>query len=226
MSSQELAWETPGDCPSCGVVTNHRWFSEVMAYVHDPDLDRNVGHALEGSQGKLRVSVCMSDQCQALTVWIERRNEQLEQLDAREIELVYPQPGARTPPAEGLSPDEIKLYEEAAEVAPASRRAACALLRVLLEAFLKRHLATAGHTVEDKPLVKLIEVAVKHLALSPTLKNGLTAIRKRGNAAVHDPYGLTNEARSEELPRLFQAVDQLVDDLHITPQTWAAMAED
>ena len=89
---------------------------------------------------------------------------------------------------------------------------------------MKRHLTEAGHKVEGEPLVKLIGLAVEHLGLSPTLKDGLTAIRKRGNAAVHDPYGLTDDARVNELPRLFQAVDQLVDDLHLTPRMWADMA--
>lgn len=194
-----------------------------MAYVHDGVMNRNVGHELVGSQGRLLVSRCMSEQCQALTIWIKSGNGESED---EEVELVYPQPGARTPPAEGLTPDEIKLYEEAAEVAPASRRAASALLRVLLEAHLKRHLTETGQSVKDKRLEELIDLAVKHLALSPTLKKGLTAIRKRGNAAVHDPYGLTDDARAAELPRLFQAVDQLVDDLHVTPQIWDVMAEE
>ena len=221
LSSQQLAWETPGVCPSCGVVTEHIWFSEIFAPVYDREVGRHVQHELESDQGKLLASVCMSEQCQALTVWIKSKNEDS---DDGEVELVYPQPGARTPPAEGLTPDEIKLYEEAAEVAPASRRAACALLRVLLEAFLKRHLTRVGQSVKGKRLEELVDLAVEHLALSPTLRDGLTAIRKRGNAAVHDPYGLTDDARAEELPRLFQAVDQLVDDLHVKPQIWADMA--
>ena len=221
LSSQQLAWETPGVCPSCGVVTEHIWFSEIFAPVYDREVGRHVQHELESDQGKLLASVCMSEQCQALTVWIKSKNEDS---DDGEVELVYPQPGARTPPAEGLTPDEIKLYEEAAGVAPASRRAACALLRVLLEAFLKRHLTRVGQSVKGKRLEELVDLAVEHLALSPTLRDGLTAIRKRGNAAVHDPYGLTDDARAEELPRLFQAVDQLVDDLHVKPQIWADMA--
>ena len=138
--------------------------------------------------------------------------------------MVYPQTRVRTPPAEGLSEEEVKLYEEAAAVEPVSRRAACALLRVLLEAFLRRHLTEAGHPANNKKLVGLIELAVQHLGLSQTLKNGLTAIRKRGNTAVHDPYGLTDDARAEDLPWLFQAVDDLVDDLHVKPQKWARMA--
>ena len=138
--------------------------------------------------------------------------------------LVYPQAGVRIPPADGLQDEEVKLYAEAARIAPVSPRAACALVRVLLETLLKRHLDDAGHSIKDKRLVDLIDLAVAELDLSQTLKTGLTAIRKRGNTAVHDPYGLTDNTRTEDLPWLFQAVDDLVDDLHVKPQKWAGMA--
>ena len=70
----------------------------------------------------------------------------------------------------------------------------------------------------------MTELAVGHLDLSQTLKQGLTAIRKQGNTAVHDPYGLTEDARAEDLRWLFQAVDELVEELHVKPQKWAGMA--
>ncbi len=208
-------------CPSCGVVTDHIWFGEVTAEVYDREMDRDVGHLMEGSQGKLLVSICMSEQCKALSLWIEHPTAA-----GSETELVYPHAGVRIPPAEGLEDNETQLYEEAAAVARISPRAASALVRVLLEALLKRHLAAADRPVKDKRLEELIDQAVEHLALSPTLKKGLTAIRKRGNATMHDPYGLTDQTRSQELPRLFQAVDQLVDELHVTPQIWDLMAEE
>ena len=121
-------------------------------------------------------------------------------------------------------------YNDAAAVASASTRAACALIRVLLEAFLKRHLAAAGQPQDQHvPLAKLIEEAVTHLALSQPLKAGLTAIRKRGNTTMHDPYGLTDDTHADDthaddLPWLFQAVDDLVDDLHAKPGKWASIA--
>ena len=98
------------------------------------------------------------------------------------------------------------------------------MLRVLLEAFLKRHLTAAGQPVKRKNLAGLIDEAVVHLDLSQTLKDGLTAIRRRGNASVHDPYGLTDEVRAADLPWLFQAVDDLVDDLYAKPNRWAGIA--
>ena len=172
-----------------------------------------------GAQGTLLVSLCAVKSCKALALWFERHNA-----GEREVLLVYPQTGIRIPPEDGLEDEETKLYEEAAVVAQVSSRAACALLRVLLEAFLKRHLVVAGHSVKGKRLTGLIDLAVEKLDLSRTLKTGLTAIRERGNASVHDPYGLTDDTRTEDLPWLFQAVDDLVDDLHVKPQKWAGMA--
>ena len=218
LSSPELVWGTPGVCHSCGVVTDHLWYVEVYSVVRNPDTGQDTTPAMRGSQGWLTVSRCLSPSCQSLGLWIGSPQQ------PQERQLVYPQPGSRTPPAEGLRPEEIELYEEAAAVAPTSRRAACALLRVLLEAFLNRHLDDAGHSAKDKNLVELIEAAVEHLDLSKALKDGLTAIRKRGNTAVHDPYGLTDATRAADLPWLFLAVDNLVDDLHVKPTTWADMA--
>lgn len=221
MSNQELVWGSPGPCPSCGVISDHLWFTNLSSTIYDVGTRQHASHSMQGRQGALFVSRCVSQTCRALALWVREKDSQTGK---QNVELVYPQIGIRKPPLEGLDTEEIKLYEEAAAVAPISRRAACALLRVLLEAFLKRHLAEAGHSPNKKPLVGLIELAVEHLDLSQTLKSGLTAIRMRGNTAVHDPYGLTDDARAEDLPWLFQAVDDLVDDLHVKPRKWAGIA--
>lgn len=223
LSSQELVWGEPGCCPTCGVVTDHIWIDATASMVWDDELQRTVDHQLEGSQGILLVSRCKSRKCNALGLWI--RDPSKETTDEPHIRLVYPQAGVRIPPSEGLDNEETKLYEEAAAVAQVSSRAACALLRVLLEAFLKRHLVVAGHSVKGKRLAGLIDLAVEKLDLSRTLKTGLTAIRERGNASVHDPYGLTDDTRAEDLPWLFAAVDDLVDDLHVKPKKWGGITK-
>jgi hypothetical protein len=161
-----------------------------------------------------------------LAIWICDGNDEEFDDGNRESEarLVYPQAAFRLPPTEGLESRELQLYEEASAVASVSARAACALLRVLLEALMKRYLVDEGHNVSGKRLDELINLSVSKLGLSQSLKSGLTAIRKRGNTAVHDPYGLTEDARSGDLPWLFQAVDDLVEDLHMKPKRWSAIA--
>ncbi|MYB10884.1 MAG: DUF4145 domain-containing protein [Acidimicrobiia bacterium] len=228
MPDQQLEWGQTGVCPSCGVVTAHFQLTDTKGKYLHPKAREWVEADLRGSQGRLLVSVCVSESCGALALWIESRST--DDPDKSDIRLVYPQEGIRHPPQEGLEPGEAKLYEEAAAVAPISPRAACALVRALLEALIKRHIVGNGHSIRkdkdrDKNLSELIEMAVKHLDLSSQLKEGLNAIRKRGNAAVHDPYGLTDDTRTEELPWLFQAVDDLVDDLHTKPQRWAGMTQ-
>ena len=204
-------------------MTEHVWFDVVKAV--ERCLDETMAWLVDelgGSQGELLVSRCMSGACGALALWLRV----LDPLSNTErVQLVYPQAGVRIPPADGLEPEEVKLYEEAARIAAVSPRAACALLRVLLEALLKRYLGDAGHPIKDKPLVDLTDLAVKKLDLSQTLKTGLTAIRKRGNTAVHDPYGLTDDTRTEDLPWLFAAVDDLVDDLYVKPKKWGGMTK-
>ena len=143
--------------------------------------------------------------CYALAFWFKRESRAVAtpgfgQVKTSPTELVYPPTGIRVPPADGLQPEETGLYEEAAAVAPTSPRAASALLRVLLEAFLKRHLTTAGQSVGSENLYQLIDLTVTHLDLSPTMTTGLTAIRKRGNASVHDPYGLTDDEQCRRPP--------------------------
>lgn len=227
-SSQELTWGTSGVCPSCDAYAGHLWFTTLVSGIHDVQIDKTVRHEIKGSQGRLQVSRCLS--CRALALWFKRESRAVAtpgygHVKTSPTKLVYPPTGIRVPPADGLEPEETDLYEEAAAVAPTSRRAASALLRVLLEAFLKRHLTTAGQSVDGKDLYQLIDLIVTHLELSPTMKTGLTAIRKRGNASVHDPYGLTDDERAEDLPWLFQAIDDLVDELHVKPAKWAGIAD-
>ena len=209
------------------MVTEHTWYTDAIGEFHDRVANKMSAERIDGNRGKLRASKCASPECGALALWLEvtvpRREEGKRPWTENVSVMVYPQAGVRIPPAEGLDADEVRLYKEAAAVGRMSPRAGSALVRVLLEAYLKRQLAVRGHSVESKRLVALIDMAVEHLDLSPTLRTGLTAIRERGNTVMHDPYGLTDDAGAEDLPWLFQAVDELVEELHVKPQKWAGM---
>ena len=158
MSSQELQWRNPGPCPFCGVVTNHIWFTDILGTVPDPLTGVATQHRIRGTQGTLLVSQCVVKGCEGLALWFVNLDE-----TPYEAVLVWPQTGVRTPPEDGLEDKEDKLYREAADIERMSPRAARSLLRVLLEAFLKRHLADAGHSVKRKKLVEVIDLAVEHL---------------------------------------------------------------
>lgn len=220
MGSQPLQWRSAGLCPLCGVVTDHIWYMRISGQFWHPGAREAIDADIYGGQGAPLISKCTSEACQGLAFWIERR----QGVGAERFELVYPQTGFRIPPAEGLEEEEVTLYKEAADVERLSPRAARALLRALLERFLKRHLVVAKQPVQGKRLVKLIDLAVEHLDLSQTLKTGLTAVREQGNTAMHDPYGLTDDASVEDLRWLFRAVDELVEELHVKPQRWNDLA--
>ena len=143
MSTQDLEWEEPGPCPSCGIVTQHTWYMITVGRFNDP-VANQVGIAvIDGKQGRLCVSKCASPQCGALALWIDRTVLKYRELPPpdpmsvplyaqvpkaeRRVSMVYPQAGVRIPPAEGLNEEEIKLYKEAAAIAPMSPRASCAL---------------------------------------------------------------------------------------------------
>ncbi|MXV89546.1 MAG: DUF4145 domain-containing protein [Acidimicrobiia bacterium] len=218
MPNQEITWGQPGTCPSCGVLTEHTWFYEIYAPGQHQRTGETVPRVMSGGQGKLQVSQCPSPACKALALWLAETDHQAGSVTRR---LVYPQTGVRIPPAEGLEVEEARLYEEAAAIGRLSPRAACALVRALLEVYLQRHLHNAGFTVEGKRLAEVIDMAVEHLDLSKTLKSGLSAIRTQGNAVMHNPFGLPDDVYAEQLPWLFRAVDTLVLELDVTPQKWA-----
>lgn len=217
----EISWGEPGVCPSCGVLTEHTWFWNVRGDAVDDVTGDLAQVEMFGSEGEVRMSRCVSRSCQSIAFWVDAGPDSPL---GEGVHLLYPAPAMRVPPDEGLTPDEIALYEEAAAVEQASPRAACALLRVLLEALLKRLLKADGVNVNGKSLVDLIDAGVANLGLSSPLKSGLTAIRKRGNSAVHDPYGLTDDTRADELEWLFKAVDDLIDDVHGKRNRWAKMS--
>ena len=235
-SERVLEWDDAvGTCPSCGAVTQHDWFDRIAG-------SKTIANRVPGAPATSRkspstiilgwhVSKCVA--CNALALWVGPITDAEKILDnlsgtsttEKTLSMAYPQAGVRIPPGEGLNEEEVRLYHEAAAVAPMSPRAGCAMVRVLLEAYLKRHLAKAGHDLKGRPpLARLIESAEDHLDLSPTLKAGLTAIRKRGNTTMHDPYGLTEDARAEDVAWLFRAVDELVDDLHVKPREWRRLS--
>ena len=223
MTALGIEWGKAGVCPSCGVVTEHTWFWNVLGQTQDRATGNAVSVNLLGQQGVLKVSRCVSTACESLAVWFAARED--SPLGAG-VHLVYPSPSSRVPPEEGLTDKELDIYEEAAAVEHASPRAACALVRVLLEAVLKRMLEEDGFGVNGKNLWELIDLGVENLGLSRPLKTGLTAIRMRGNSAVHDPYGLTDETRADELEWLFTAVDDLIDDVHYKRSRWANMSDE
>lgn len=217
-------FENPSRCPGCEGPDTQDWYGRVNMTLGDllvelpPTLELNTGSS------HVWLARCNNLQCGRLSYWLRTQSFDDEDLwlDPRFVRF---HDDARQPPDEGLIEEEADLYRQAAMVAAVSPRAACALLRVLLEGFLQREITARGHNVGRKRLVELVEAAVEHLNLSATLRAGLSAIRVQGNQAVHDVYGISQPAGEDTVHWLFVAIDDLVDDLYIKPQKWVPLTE-
>ena len=229
MKEQSIEWGKPGICPYCGVLTDHRWSPHPVSLML-PDHLAGATHQdaifLHDGDNPVYASTCVSERCGRTAFWVEQTiidpdeptgdfegTPHCKPRTSKRV-MLYPEAGNRPPPADGLDQRELDLYKEAAKIATISPRAAAALLRVLLEAFLKRQYGS------NDRLINLIEKSEQDDNLPTSIKTGLEAIRIRGNATVHDPYGITSEEQENDLPMLFQAIDDLVDELHAKPKRW------
>ena len=211
-------------CATCGYGEEPDWLAIVDHSLNDllDELPESLNLHLDDSA--IWLARCTRRSCLALSYWLRSPSE--HSYDGWSIErFVALYRDVRQPPNQGLESEEAELYREAAAVAGLSPRSACALLRLLMESFLKRHLKDAGHSVNKRKLFRLIEMAEQNLDLSSMLKSGLSAIRVQGNEASHDIYGISADTADENVKWLFVAIDQLIDDLYVKPQKWAELEQ-
>ena len=209
-------------CAACGYGEEPDWLAIVDLKLNDLLDELPESLRLHMDDSAIWLARCDRKKCLALSYWLRSPSE--HSYDGWSMErFVALHRDVRQPPDQGLEHEESELYREAATVAGVSPRSACALLRLLMESFLKRHLTDAGHSTNNKRLFKLIELAEQNLELSSMLKSGLSAIRVQGNEASHDIYGISVETADENVKWLFVAIDQLIDDLHLKPQKWAEL---
>lgn len=211
-------------CPACECVDTQDWYGQVNKTLDQ--LLHELPSTFEVHTGRSHVWLARCDNlsCGRLSYWL--RTSPIDDEDSwSEPRFVAFHHDVRQPPDQGLTEEEADLYQQAATVATASPRAAFALLRVLLENFLRREITARGHNVTRKRLAELIDFAVEHLNLSATLSDGLSAIRVQGNQAVHDVYGISQPASEDSVHWLFVAIDDLVDDLYVKPQKWIPLTD-
>lgn len=217
-------FEKASVCPACECVDTQDWYGRV-----NKTLGQILGElpsTLEvyTSRSHVWLARCDNLSCGRLSYWL--RNSSIDDEESwSEPRFVAFHDDVRQPPNEGLTDEEVDLYGQAATVALASPRAACALLRVPLENFLRREINDRSHRVDRMRLAELIDFAVANLDLSATLRDGLSAIRVQGNQAVHDVYGISQHASEDTVHWLFVAIDDLVDDLYVKRRKWALLTD-
>lgn len=125
-----------------------------------------------------------------------------------------------------MDPGVRRLYDEAGQVLPLSRRAGAALIRAALEKQVRL-------LDPDAPKGSRLDDHIARLAdrVSTPLGELLDVIRHVGNAALHGNddddlvvmYLSENEGADEIAELLFDAINDLVDELVARPKKTAAL---
>lgn len=201
-------------CPHCGAFTQQEW-SEIAEVEEDgwsalydlPPSMRNAGAFWE-SRPQWWASTCFV--CSKKAIW-------------RGDSIVFPSASALPRPHRDLAGAALTLYDEAAAVAPHSRRASAALARAALEALLKQLDASPRIALDDR-------IAKVQSQVSQPLGQLLTIVRHVGNKALHgaddtdELVALVLDGEDAEvLEVLFEAINGLVDELITRPQNVSSM---
>ena len=181
-------------CPYCQVFASQEW-SDTTA---DEELDYSV-ICIENM--KVEVSVCTH--CNSGTFWLAEK-------------IIYP-PTRSAPAANDDLPEDIKqIYDEAAAIADQSPRAACALLRLVVE-MLMEHLGETGSINES------IGNLVKK-GLDPKIQQSLDIVRITGNNAVHP--GKIDFDDTTDVQALFNLINVIAGVLITQPKQIQALYDE
>lgn len=182
----------------------------MTKFIEHPDVtidDRFV----EPATGVWRRGQC--DICSRYVVW-------------RDAEVIHPRATSAPVPHALMPPDVHELYVEAAQVLPLSARAGAALLRAALERLI-RHLDADDAMARDRLDERIARLKQR---VSEPLGQLLDVVRYLGNEALHGTadsgelvYIYLNEDTSEIADLLFDAINDLVDELIARPSTVAGV---
>lgn len=178
----------------------HQQFSDIGGAVY---LEGTLIRRVSGPIGPVwTTTVCAS--CNVPSVW-------------RGNQLIFPLDSQAPPPHPDMPPAALELYMEAAQVLPHSRRAAAALARASLEAFLRE--------ADTEPGRKNLQVRIGELKaqINPALWKVLTALRVVGNDSLHGDSDelialYLHGEPAEVVEPFFSAINALVEELITQPR--------
>jgi len=180
------------NCPHCGAYAQMYW-QRVSLYSnseHEPDVNISTCHV-----------------CDKLALWDY----------ANGWKMVYPQKVLSPLPHPDMPEALKKDFEEARQVAPISPRAACALLRLVIQKLLIE-LGEKGKNI-DNDIQSLVDKG-----LSPRIQRALDVVRVTGNNAVH-PGELDEKDIQTVSSSLFGLVNLIIDSAISTDKKLNAMYE-
>ncbi|MYD61564.1 MAG: DUF4145 domain-containing protein [Gemmatimonadetes bacterium] len=189
------------NCPYCGAYARQTWW--YITPVEDKEgrsrRIQTISITLKEKNINVHVEVSFCSRCYQPTFWLS---------DPDMPKIMYP--ATRTsPPANDDLDDSIKKnYNEAADIANQSPRAACALLRLAIQMLLEQ-LGEKGH----------INEGIKNLVqkgLDPQIQQALDIVRVTGNHAVHP--GQIDFDDSTDVQILFGLINIISDALITQPK--------
>ena len=181
---------TQFNCPYCNVFAEQYWTYIVTM---KPD-GRSWGtKPICIENAPVEVSTCVH--CKTTTFWLDKK-------------IIYP-PMHAAPPANEDLPDNVKeIYDEAANIANQSSRAACAMLRLAIEMLLIDLGETGSINDGIKNLVKK--------GLDVRVQQSLDIVRVTGNNAVHPGEIVFDDTTN--VHTLFQLINIIADVLITQPK--------
>lgn len=177
-------------CAHCDVYAEQLW---EFYYKTDYGYIEQDGELRPGSKTVGTFSLC--SHCDQLTFWISNK-------------IAYPTTRMFSPPNSDL-PDEVReVYEEAANIANQSPRAACALLRLAIEMLLK----DLGESCSiNESIGKLVKKGLER-----RIQQALDIVRVTGNEAVHP--GVIDFSDETDVGMLFELINVIAESLISQPK--------
>lgn len=184
-------------CPYCAVHARQRWGKpfNVDSLIVDRQEPLKWWMLVPIVIDKTEVETSRCSHCENPTLWLSEK-------------IIYPVVST-FPPANGDLPTDVKeVYEEAANIANQSPRAACALLRLALEMLLKSLGETGSINDSIGNLVKK--------GLDERVQQSLDIVRVTGNEAVHP--GVIDFSDETDVEMLFGLINVIAESLISQPK--------
>ena len=195
------------NCPYCGAYARQIWWYIIP--VDNKSGSRRLGDSisikLADKNINVDVEVSFCSRCYQPTFWLS---------DPDMPKIMYPTTRTSPPANDDLDDNIKKIYNEAADIANLSPRAACALLRLAIQMLLKQ-LGEKGDNINND----IRNLVAK--GLNPQIQQALDIVRVTGNHAVHP--GEIDFNDTTDVQTLFELINVIADTQITQPKRIDAM---
>ncbi len=198
---------TAFNCPYCSAYAKQTWMYILPAYDKSGNKYRveSISIILKEKNLSVDVEVSFCSRCSQPTFWLS---------DPDMPKIMYPATRTSPPANDDLDDNIKKIYNEAADIANLSPRAACALLRLAIQMLLTQ-LGEKGDNINND----IRNLVAK--GLDPQIQQALDIVRVTGNHAVHP--GEIDFDDTTDVQALFDLINVIADTLITQPKQIEAM---